>query len=226
MPAARPAGQNSVSRDLLRGFVERVERIRAEKQELADDEAAVMAEAKANGFDTKILRAVVKRRAAKPHDVQEAEALFDMYLHALGMATEPPLFRFAGLAGIDVTAREQVIARMSDFVPAAGLGDIVVNMGGRPVRLVRDKDGAVQVHEVAESTLRPEAPAKPAGRRGRTDAPDVDAAGAEALGAEYARDNRPVIDNPFPFGDPRRARFDAGWRRETGSDGMGPDEDD
>lgn len=217
-------GKNTVSSEKLRAFVERIERIREEKKACADDEAAVLAEAKSDGFTPSAIRAVVKRRAMKPHDVQEAEATLDMYLHALGMATEPPLFRFAGLAAIDTAARDQVLERMAEFVPAAGLGHIVVSMGGQQVRLTRDAAGAVQMHEVEEPQPKPfeEAPHRPR-RAPKADVPDVDEAGAEELGAEFARENRPVIDNPFPFGDARRARFDAGWRREAGSDGMGPD---
>ncbi|MBN9435071.1 MAG: hypothetical protein J0I45_21775 [Bosea sp.] len=54
--------------------------------------------------------------------------------------------------------------------------------------------------------------------------PDVDLAGAEVLGAEAGKANKPVITNPFPFGDPRRAGWDLGWRKATGSDGMGRDD--
>lgn len=219
-------GANTVSGEQLRSYVERIEAIRAAKKQLSEDEAAVKAEAKANGFTLAAITACVKIRAMKPHDRQEAEAILDMYLHALGMAPEPPLFRAAGLAGIDVAAREQVIARMSEFVPASGMGDITVNMGGKPVRLIRDKDGAVQVQEIVERPAPAPPGTAPFGRAPKADVPDVDGSGAEELGAQFASDNRPVIDNPFPFGDPRRARFDAGWRRETGSDGMGPDEDD
>lgn len=46
-------------------------------------------------------------------------------------------------------------------------------------------------------------------------------ADAEQLGADAAREGRPITDNPFAFRDPRRARFDEGWRRERGTDGMG-----
>jgi SpoVK/Ycf46/Vps4 family AAA+-type ATPase len=44
---------------------------------------------------------------------------------------------------------------------------------------------------------------------------------AEELGRKAAREGKPVIDNPFPFNDPRRARFDEGWRKEAENDGMG-----
>jgi uncharacterized protein (UPF0335 family) len=220
-------GQNTVSSEMLRSYVERIERLRADKKNITEGEAAVCAEAKANGFTVPAIKAVVKIRAMKPHDRQEAEALLDMYLHALGMASEPPLFRFAGLAGIDTTARDQIIDRMKMFVPASGLGEITVTMGGKIVRLTRDKEGEVVLTEHVD------APKPPATDRGdgwrstaaKPDVPIVDAEGAHQLGRQYAKDNRPVIDNPFPFGDPRRARFDEGWRAGAGSDGMGPDRD-
>lgn len=50
---------------------------------------------------------------------------------------------------------------------------------------------------------------------------EVDIADAEELGRQAARDGRPVIDNPFPYADPRRAKFDEGWRKESEADGMG-----
>lgn len=49
----------------------------------------------------------------------------------------------------------------------------------------------------------------------------VEVADAEEMGRKAAREGKAVIDNPFPFGDPRRARFDEGWRKETDTDGMG-----
>ena len=52
---------------------------------------------------------------------------------------------------------------------------------------------------------------------------DINNADAEELGAKAAREGRPIIDNPFSYGDARRARFDAGWRGASGKDGMGGD---
>lgn len=49
----------------------------------------------------------------------------------------------------------------------------------------------------------------------------IDLAGAEQMGRQAARDGKPIIDNPFPFSDARRARFDEGWRKESDSDGLG-----
>lgn len=49
----------------------------------------------------------------------------------------------------------------------------------------------------------------------------VDVESAEEMGRKAARDGKSIIDNPFPFGDARRSRFDEGWRKESESDGMG-----
>ena len=82
--ASAPA---SFAKDQLRSIIERIERLEEEKQALADDIKEVYAEAKANGFDTKILRTVVKLRKEDANERQEREALLDLYMHALGMVT-------------------------------------------------------------------------------------------------------------------------------------------
>ncbi|WP_319024956.1 DUF2312 domain-containing protein [Nisaea sediminum] len=215
-------GHNTVAADQLRSYVERIERLIEEKEAIAADIKDVYAEAKGNGFAPNIIKAVVKIRKMKPEDRKEAEGLLATYLHALGMESNLPLFKFAGLASIDTAVREQVIEAMKDLVPPFEAGDITVNMGGKPFRLWRDKDQAVQVEEVAPRPVRDDPAPTPSVRR-KKDVPDVDDSGAFELGKEYARGNRPVIDNPFPAGDSRRGKFDEGWRAETGSDGMGPD---
>src|SRR5260221_13758779 len=80
-------GTGVIARDQLKSIVERIERLEEEKQALADDIKEVYGEAKANGFDTKILRTVVKLRKEDANERQEREALPDLYLHALGMVT-------------------------------------------------------------------------------------------------------------------------------------------
>jgi uncharacterized protein (UPF0335 family) len=82
--ASAPA---SFAKDQLRSIIERIERLEEEKQALADDIKEVYAEAKANGFDTKILRTVVKLRKEDANERHEREALLDLYMHALGMVT-------------------------------------------------------------------------------------------------------------------------------------------
>lgn len=70
----------------LRSFVERIERLEEEKKGIADDIRDVFAEAKGQGFDTKVLRQVIRLRKKDAAERQEEEALLDLYLHALGMA--------------------------------------------------------------------------------------------------------------------------------------------
>jgi len=82
----------SVARDQLRTIVERIERLEEEKKAIADDIKDVYAEAKANGFDTKTLRQVVRLRKVEAAERQEQEAMLDLYLSALGMLPQdsPP----------------------------------------------------------------------------------------------------------------------------------------
>lgn len=79
----------SVAADQLRSIIERVERLEEEKKEVAEQIKEVMAEAKANGFDTKTLRKVISLRKKALEERQEEEAMLDLYLHALGMIPDP-----------------------------------------------------------------------------------------------------------------------------------------
>lgn len=215
-------GRNTPSAELLGGFVERVETLRAEKKQLSEAESAVLAEAKAAGFVPGAIRAVIKIRATKPSQLEEAEAILDSYRHALGMAADTPLFRHVNLMKVDTASREQVIEALKTFTPQNG--SIIVEAGGQPVRLTRLEDGSVQVTDWTppKAQVRPEGATPTA--RPKEPAPDVDLDGAEALGAEAFKNDRPIIANPFPFGDARRMRWDLGWRKASGSDGMGGDD--
>ncbi len=73
------------AKDHLKAFVERVERLEEEKKAIADDIRDVFAEAKANGFDIKALRTVVRMRKQDVNERKEQEAILETYLHALGM---------------------------------------------------------------------------------------------------------------------------------------------
>jgi uncharacterized protein (UPF0335 family) len=77
-----PAG---FAKEQLKSIIERIERLEEEKQALADDIKEVYAEAKANGFDTKTLRTIVRLRKQDSAERQEQEALLDLYMQALGM---------------------------------------------------------------------------------------------------------------------------------------------
>jgi len=74
-----------VAGDRLRSFIERIERLEEERATIAVDIREVYAEAKANGFDPKIMRQVVKLRKMESADRQEQEAMLEIYKEALGM---------------------------------------------------------------------------------------------------------------------------------------------
>lgn len=76
------------AKDQLKSLIERVERLEEDKRTIADDIKEVYAEAKSTGFDTRIMRQVVRLRKMEPHERQEREALIDLYLSALGMINE------------------------------------------------------------------------------------------------------------------------------------------
>src|SRR4051794_22234079 len=73
------------AKDHLKAFVERIEKLEEEKKAIADDIKDVYAEAKANGFDAKALRQVVRLRKIDADERKEQEAILETYLHALGM---------------------------------------------------------------------------------------------------------------------------------------------
>ncbi len=74
-----------VTADELRAFVERIERLDAEKKDLADAQKEVMAEAKGRGYDTKVIRKIISIRKRDANDLAEEEAVLEMYKEALGM---------------------------------------------------------------------------------------------------------------------------------------------
>lgn len=76
------------AKDQLRALVERVERLEGEKAALNGDIKEIYAEAKGHGFDTKIMRTVVRLRKLDQAQREEQEAMLDLYMSALGMVTE------------------------------------------------------------------------------------------------------------------------------------------
>lgn len=93
--AAAKQGHNSerdtVADDRLRLLVERIKRLEEEKKGIADDIRDVYAEAKAVGYDPKIMRIIVRLRKMKPDDRSEQEMLIETYANALGMQGVLPL---------------------------------------------------------------------------------------------------------------------------------------
>ena len=89
MPATAAAEKEQTAhrfaKDQLKAIIERIERLEEEKKALADDVRDVYAEAKANGFDTKALRTIVRMRKQDADERREHEAILETYMHALGM---------------------------------------------------------------------------------------------------------------------------------------------
>lgn len=69
----------------LKSFIERIERLEEEKRTLAEDIKEVYAEAKGTGFDTKIMRQLIRIRKRDQDELDEEESLLDVYKRALGM---------------------------------------------------------------------------------------------------------------------------------------------
>lgn len=77
-------GATTVAADRLRSFIERVERLEEDKSAILNDIKEVYAEAKGEGYDVKTLRQVISLRKMDRADRQEAEAMLELYLSALG----------------------------------------------------------------------------------------------------------------------------------------------
>lgn len=71
--------------DRLRLLIERIERLEEEKKGIGDDIKDVYLEAKAVGYDVKIMRQIVRLRKMQPDDRKEMEAILDLYKAALGL---------------------------------------------------------------------------------------------------------------------------------------------
>lgn len=69
----------------LRQFIERIERLEAEKKDIAEQIREVYSESKSRGYDTKCLRKLVTIRKRDKDDIAEEEAVLEMYKEALGM---------------------------------------------------------------------------------------------------------------------------------------------
>ncbi|GGL65081.1 DUF2312 domain-containing protein [Wenxinia marina] len=76
---------STVAAEELRQFIERYERLEAEKKDITESQKEVMAEAKGRGYDTKVMRKVIALRKRDQNDIAEEEAIMELYKAALGM---------------------------------------------------------------------------------------------------------------------------------------------
>jgi uncharacterized protein (UPF0335 family) len=77
-----------IAGDRLKSFIERIERLEQEKAAIAGDIKEVYAEAKGSGFDTRIMRQIIRMRRRDQDELDEEETLLDVYKRALGMAPD------------------------------------------------------------------------------------------------------------------------------------------
>jgi uncharacterized protein (UPF0335 family) len=143
-----------IAGERLRSLIERIERLEEEKRTLAADIKEVYAKAKGSGFDTKIMRQLIKIRRMDKDDLDEQEALLDVYKRALGMLADTPL----GEAAIDraETVAAATHARVDKIVGAFvdgvarhdGDSVSITTPGGGGVR-IRNKGGRKTVERVA-----------------------------------------------------------------------------
>jgi uncharacterized protein (UPF0335 family) len=75
-----------VAADELRQFIEQYEQLEAEKKDAAQRQGEIMAEAKARGYDTKVMKKIIAERKRDREDLVEEAAIMDLYRTALGMA--------------------------------------------------------------------------------------------------------------------------------------------
>ncbi len=75
----------TVTGEELRQFIEQYEQLEAEKKDIADRQKEIMAEAKARGYDTRVMRKIVAMRKRDQNDLAEEEAVLELYKAALGM---------------------------------------------------------------------------------------------------------------------------------------------
>ena len=86
-PEFEAAGDNAyrANAEQIRAFIERYERLEAEKKDVADQQKEVMAEAKGVGYDTKALRKIIAERKKDADDLAAEQAVIELYKDALGM---------------------------------------------------------------------------------------------------------------------------------------------
>ena len=82
---------HAIAKDQLKSIIERVERLEEEKKQVTTDITEVYAEAKANGYDVRALKTIIKLRKQDADERAEAAAILELYMESLGMFATTPL---------------------------------------------------------------------------------------------------------------------------------------
>jgi len=85
----------------IKSIVERIEQMEEQKLEITTDISEIYKEAKANGFDTKIIKKIVAMRKKNPNTLAEEQAIMETYMAALGMLADTPLGQAAIARGME-----------------------------------------------------------------------------------------------------------------------------
>ncbi len=182
----------------LKLFIEKVERLEDERSELADDIKAIYADARSQGFATKAIRAIVKRRRSdNPQQIADDEAVLDQYMHAAGMISENPLAEAVSRLAVDTLARDQVIEALQSMVP--NNGEIIARVGGAPMRIWRDEAG--QAFSAEYSEPKP-APAEKLGKGLKRSATILSIVPAEPIKMEKRGKRKPKDENKSKESEP------------------------
>ena len=186
----------------LRSFIERLERLEADKADIAADIRQVKAEAKGAGYDVKVINEVLKQRRMDAAARNEFLELVDAYKHALGMLSDTPL----GQAAVDAAKKDTKKGATGKTKPAAKSDPAKPDNKAAPAK-PDNKAMAPKPETIAAAAIGPEWAA------------DDDAKAADR-GAKAHAAGKPITANPYPPKDKRRPVWDRAWRAADGSDGM------
>jgi uncharacterized protein (UPF0335 family) len=89
------ADVGGIAEDQLRSFIERIEKLEAEKKQLGDDIKEIYLEARGSHFDVPIMKKIVRERRMDKDDLDEQQNLLELYRKALGMWKDTPLGEYA-----------------------------------------------------------------------------------------------------------------------------------
>jgi uncharacterized protein (UPF0335 family) len=173
-----------MSNDQLLSIVARIERLEEEKRTISDDIKEVYAEAKANGYDVKILKKAVALRRRDANERAEEEAILDLYMQALGELADTPLGRAAApgfsssrqpMARAVPAYPERVSRPVQEQGPSGGEAGSAVRSGA-PISETVTTATSSSVQSEAEAGSNPEEKAAAETGCGGVDLQTVDAA--------------------------------------------------
>jgi len=79
-----PDSINKATRERLKGFIERIEKVEQDEEDLRTDKKEIYSELKGEGFDSKAVRKIIKLRKKNKAEIEQEQAIVDLYLAAIG----------------------------------------------------------------------------------------------------------------------------------------------